>query len=124
MRQRPACRPGVVGRSDRAALSAHDDTTADRRQGPAITGRLIVDLTDLEPWANFHDEFSQARSRLYSAVVGAPTGADLVIRVGRFRPFADMWRDAGLSHLGTIIIEGDDAGLVRRWVTAVREDLG
>lgn len=122
MRQRPACRPGVIGRSDRVALSGHDGTATDRRQGPTVTGAFVVDLTDLHPWDHWQDEIREAAHRL-ADVPRLPAGAQVVIRPGEFRPFGDVFRGESIDHLAAVRIECGDAALIRRWVAALRGDV-
>lgn len=105
------------------SLSSTMPRPADRGTVTRVRGIVVADLTDLHPWDYWQDEIFQARSRLY-ALAQAPAAADVVIRVGRFRPWADMFAGEAVSHLGSITIESDDAEQVRRWTRALREVIG
>jgi hypothetical protein len=81
-----------------------------------ITATVVVDLTDLARWTG---DDAQARRRLHR-IGEVPAGADVVIRVGEFLPFYDMFAGANTRHVN-ITIEADDPDKARRWIGALRD---
>ena len=119
--RRPVTGAGVgmiVNRSDHSVTRSMTST-----QTPRIGGVVIVDLGDLPGRGPFIDADHIARMR-FAALASAPTGADVIIRPGKFWPADFLFIDSGIDKMGSVTVESTDPTQIRRWTQCLREVLG
>jgi hypothetical protein len=85
-----------------------------------VTGYVVVDLSDLDPWCHRTD--FEARKRL-DEINRVPPGATVCIRTGALQePGPFMFGDVNLTTV-RVVVEGSTADAVRAWVREIKAAL-